>query len=148
MYADDTVIFYCDKSSHNIEEVSNNELNLVFKWLTENNLILNLKKGKTEYTIYGTAQRLSKQTPCNILINETPINEVNRYEYLGVILDNHLTLSAQVNKTYKKASARIKLLSRIRSNVSAHAAEQIFNVMINPFTDLLLSSSLSWPLQF
>ena len=58
--ADDTIIF-----------TSNNELNIVESYLTQdinslptgfcnNELIINLKKGKTEAMIFGTAKKLSK----------------------------------------------------------------------------------------
>ena len=56
MYTDDTVILYSDKSAKAAEDVINHEANLVGKWFTDNNLIMNLKKGKTEFVMYGTSQ--------------------------------------------------------------------------------------------
>ena len=47
MYADDTVVFFSERSVEAVEEVLNQEANLVGKWFANNNLILNLKKGKT-----------------------------------------------------------------------------------------------------
>ena len=47
MYADDTVLFYGDKDSTAIQDVLTNEADRVASWLRENNLALNLKKGKT-----------------------------------------------------------------------------------------------------
>ena len=52
MYADDSVIFFSERSVAAVEEVLNQEANLVGKWFTNNNLKLNLKKGKTELVIY------------------------------------------------------------------------------------------------
>ena len=132
MYADDTVIFYSDKSAKAVEDVINHEANLVGKWFTDNNLIMNLKKGKTEFVMYGTSQKLSRQQSCHIEIGGAEINQSSSYEYLGVTLDHHLTLQEQINKIYKKASSRLKLLQRIRPNISPHVAEKIYNVMIRP----------------
>ena len=104
MYADDTVIYFSERSVEAVEEILNKEANLVGKWFTNNNLILNLKKGKTELVIYGSSQKLTKKLPCNVSLNGTPINQATSYEYLGITLDNHLTMSMQIDKIYKRAS--------------------------------------------
>ena len=132
IYADDTEIFYSDKSAKVVEDVINHEANLAGKWFTDNNLIMNLKKGKTEFVMYGTSQKLSRQPSCHIEIGGLEINQSSNYEYLGVTLDHHLTLQEQINKIYKKASSRLKLLQRIRPNISPHVAEKIYNAMIRP----------------
>ena len=53
-YADDTIIYFHDKDISVIEKVLNTEFNYLSDWLTENELILNLKKDKTEIMIFGT----------------------------------------------------------------------------------------------
>ena len=74
MYADDTVLFYADKESGIIQNILNNEAGFVEKWITDNNLRLNLKKGKTEFVMYGSHKKLSRQPKCEIIINDTVIN--------------------------------------------------------------------------
>ena len=49
MFADDTVIYYAHKSAEEIEKVLNKELELMSLYFSHNDLIVNLKKGKTEY---------------------------------------------------------------------------------------------------
>ena len=66
MYADDTVLLYSASSSKLIEETLNHEGNILFDWFNNNNLILNLKPGKTELVIYGTARNLATQPECNV----------------------------------------------------------------------------------
>ena len=63
MYADDTVLFYGDKHS-----TANNEADRVTSWIRENNLALNLKKGKTEFVQYGSHQKLSRMSKCEKLL--------------------------------------------------------------------------------
>ena len=46
MYADDTVLYYSHKDMKEIEKVLSQDLCTVSKWLQENELVLNLKKGK------------------------------------------------------------------------------------------------------
>ena len=132
MYADDTVIHVSERSVEAVEEVLNKEANLVGKWFTNNNLILNLNKGKTELVIYGTCQKPAKKPSCDVSLNGTPINQATSYEYLGINLDNHLAMSMQIDKMYKPASNRVKLLQRIRPNISPLVAEKICSVMVRP----------------
>ena len=58
MYADETVLLYSASSSKLIEKTLNHEGNILFDWFNNNNLILNLKPGKTELVIYGTTRNL------------------------------------------------------------------------------------------
>ena len=52
-YADDT-IYFRDKDIRIIEKVLNTEFNYLSNWLMENELILNLKKDRTEIVVFGT----------------------------------------------------------------------------------------------
>ena len=101
-------------------------------WFKENNLVINLKKGKTEYVLYGTSQKLKKKSNTNCNINGYNINQTHSYKYLGVTLDNKINLIDHFHKTYKKASGRIRLLKRIRHNISPSTAASIYQMMIQP----------------
>ena len=59
MYADDTVIYCNGKSKTQIEGDLNLNLNRISKYFEYNELIANLKKGKTETMLFGTVKRLS-----------------------------------------------------------------------------------------
>ncbi|CAB4019684.1 Hypothetical predicted protein [Paramuricea clavata] len=132
MYADDTVLYYSANGTDEIQRSINSDIERVSQWLDSNKLIVNLKKGKTEFVLYGTPQKLARQQDCSIMMNGTSINQVKEYEYLGIIMDNHLTLSSQVSKVYKRVSSRLSQLSRIRSNISPYVAERIYRTMIYP----------------
>ena len=41
-------------------------------------------------------------------------------------------MQKQINRIYKKASSRLKLLQRIRPNITPHAAEKIKSAVIRP----------------
>ena len=57
-YADDTVLYYANKDIDVIEKVLNSEMESV-RDCRENELVLNLKKGKTEAMLFGTAKRVN-----------------------------------------------------------------------------------------
>ena len=65
-YADDTVIYYSSKTSTLIRDTLNIELQSVERYLIENDLIINLKKGKTETMLIGTSQKLKKSENLNL----------------------------------------------------------------------------------
>ena len=75
-------------------------------WLTDNDLSLNLKKGKTETMIFGTSIRVKKAAPLNIQIKGTSINQTSSYKYSGTHLDSTLALNGNFNSKYKKPSSR------------------------------------------
>ena len=130
LYADNTVIYYAEKSAREVETVLNKEASFIATWFDENNLILNLKKGKAEFVLYGSSKKLLTRPDISININNTVITEVTTYRYLGVSLDNHITLQQYVPDLYKKAAARVKMLSRICKSTGRYVAETIYLTMI------------------
>ena len=147
LYADDTVLF---TSHHTITIVENNlnkDLQSLGRWLQDNNLVINLKPGKTEFVMYGTHKKLSSVDSIKVEINNVPVSHATKYEYLGVTMDNHLTLTDHHNKMYKRVSARLKLMKRIRHNISPMVASTIYKTMIRPImfycNNIFLNMSLS-----
>lgn len=59
-FADDTVIYVSDKCFVTIQRKLNEDLQSVSRYFKENELIINLKKGKSEFMLLGTNKRLSK----------------------------------------------------------------------------------------
>ena len=100
-YADDIVLFTSSKCVHDIEGRLNEDINSVQKWLNDNEMILNLKKGKTESLLFGTGKRFSllggKQL--EIHVDGKLINATTNHKYLGVHLDSTLTLATHFDKT-------------------------------------------------
>ena len=104
LYADDTVIFTSDKNSKEVPEKLNNDLKYLGGFFVENNLVVNLKKSKTEFMLFGSHQKLAKADEIKVNINNHKIVKSDRYEYLGVQLDDNLNMLSQFEKMYKKVS--------------------------------------------
>ena len=105
MNADDTVIYCAGKDIETIENVLTKELEQVARYFDENQLVINLKKGKTEVMLFGTAKRRSLQNrQLNITYRGVPINNTNEYTYLGYTLDNSLTLKGCFDRLIKSAA--------------------------------------------
>ena len=130
-YADDTVMFFADKKVETIQKALNEDMEQIGEYCRENELLLNLKKGKTEVMLFGTAQRLRQQKEnLEIVYNNTVLNFVTEYLYLGNILDNHLTLAKNFNCSFKRASNRLRLLQYVRRNLTENSAALIYKSMI------------------
>ena len=132
MYADNTVIYYHHNDIKSIEKILPNDFNHISNWMEDNELILNLKKGKTEVMIFGTKSRLSNVDEINIMYRGNTINCTESYKYLGVNLDPTLNLGNHFHDIYKKASLRIRLLRRIRPQLTAAAAARVYQALIVP----------------
>ena len=81
------MVFTSSKKQETIEENLNSDLSNLAAWSYENNLVVNLKKGKTEVILYGTSKKLSKAEKMEIKMRNEPVNEVETYEYLEVKMD-------------------------------------------------------------
>ena len=127
MYADDTVLYYSHKNMKEIEKFLSQDFCTVSKWLQENELVLNLKKGKTEVMLFGTKKRLNQQErEIEINYQLQPINTTNSYKYLGVQLDPSLNMQEHFNSICRKASSRIRLPKRIRFFITDLATLRIY----------------------
>ena len=133
-YADDTVLYVADQDIQSINAKLSKDMDCLADWLKSNELVLNLKKGKTEALLFGTPQRIAKQAePLEIkLSHETVIKNATEYKYLGVRVDSSLNLNSNFNTCYNKASGRLRLLAKIRSYLDQATAATIYNVMVLP----------------
>ena len=62
MYADDSVVYTAGKSVEFIERILSNDLKHIAKYFDENELIINLNKGKTEVMLFGTAEDITTKS--------------------------------------------------------------------------------------
>ena len=93
-FEDDTVIYLSSKSIDETAEILNEELASISTYLSCNDLVISLKKGKTECMLLGTSKRIATVAPdsrdLNLFRNGRKINSTQSYKYLGTILDQKL----------------------------------------------------------
>ena len=92
MYADDTVIYTYAKDHNELQQKLSDDFNRIASWLESNDLIMNMKAGKTECMIFGTSQKI-KNKEFNITYCHQSISKTSTYKYLGLILDQILNLN-------------------------------------------------------
>ncbi len=106
IYADDTTLsttleIKCKQDNHtNVVSMLNKELTNVSDWLKVNKLSLNVVKSK--YMIFRSHKR--KIESLQLMINNTEIERVQEFNFLGLTLDENLNWNSHINKISNKAS--------------------------------------------
>ena len=102
MFADDTQITTSNSDISVILENRNADLLNVSTWMSANKLTLN--NNKTEFMIIDSNRRLGKfeQEP-SICVGDVEIKKVNVAKSLGLMIDDTLSWSAQIDKITKKS---------------------------------------------
>ena len=65
-------------------------------------------------------------------MNGEKISEAENYKYQGAPLNKNLNLQRYVDNIHMKVTSRIKLLGRIRMDITPAVAETIYKVKILP----------------
>ena len=137
MYADDKESSVSHESKDKIENDLNQDMQNLLSYFRKNELVINLKKRKTETMLFGRTKRLKAAGENNVLYNNQRINFTETYKYLGNIVDHHLKFSENFEKSYKKESSRLRLFERMRCYLKSKAARLVYITMLIP----LLTSS-------
>ena len=122
-------------------------------------MVVNLKKIKTEVMLFGLSQQLKKgRNLLNVMYEGNTIILWHEYNYLGTITDSHLNFNKNFNCSYKPASTRLRLLGRLRPYLTVDATIKSllvydsFNFDISfHYTNTLWwysmqKTSITWPL--
>ena len=86
--------------------------------------------------LLGTSKPISAVAPdsrdLNLSCNGTKINCTQSYKYLGTVLDQQLNLAENFDKKYKKASAKLGLLRKLKPLMTIKAANAVYTSAIIP----------------
>ncbi len=116
-------------------------LALATDWLESHRLTLNLQKMKAMF--FGTGQQLKEVTLKEMNCNNATIEIVDKYKYLGMILDKELKFDQHVKYLHGKLHPKMKMLGRVRTQVDQGTAIYLYNSLINPhfsFNDYIYAS--------
>ena len=91
------------------------------------------KKEKTEVLVFGTAQRLKRQSgEICIHYKGTKIYTSTSYRYLEVEIDSTFNLNTNFELCYKRASGRLRLLAKLRGFLDSTTVCKLYRSMIVP----------------
>jgi len=121
LFADDTVVYYSDKTNQETEKVLNQELDKVYDWLAANKLSLNVEKPTF---MHFSLQK--KKPELKILINNKLVCEKEVTKYLGVLIDNKLNWKKHIEYVKTKLSRSIGIISKIRYYIPKHILIKLY----------------------
>ena len=106
-YSDDTAI----EDLSNSDSIYMQEVERFTTWCDKNYLELNVKKTKELVIDF---RRNPNDIP-DLVIKGEKVERVSEYKYLGVVIDNKLTFTANTNAIHKKCQSRLYCLQKLRS---------------------------------
>lgn len=122
-FADDTALLYSGKDIIELSYIVNDDLNLYYRWLMQNNLKINIDK--TKYLVFR--QKNKKIVDVNILINNYELQKSETVRYLGLVLDEYLSWKPHVDYMRNKIVPVMGAIMRCRDFLSCRAKHQIYN---------------------
>ena len=162
LFADDTSLFYSHKNKSEATNILNTELSKICQWLSANKLSLNVKKSKLlvftkqKDNINNSAadddhinstendnitENDDSYDKVKLMLNGEILEEVEYAKYLGILIDNKLNWSNQINAINLKLSKGTGLFAKIRHYVPSSVLRSLYFSFINPYVDYNL---LNW----
>ena len=135
LYADDTILHEKGKSISNIKNKLQISLNNLQEWCKNNGMVLNT--AKTKVMLITTRQKRVHITKEDMTLtyNHEIVNDISEDKILGVQVDDHLLFSYHIDKTAKKMTSNIWLLSRIKDFLNTEHRVQFYKSFIQPHLD-------------
>ena len=134
-FADDTTLFSNlqafreNLTPQETEKYINKEINLVEEWLLSNKLSLNAKKTKALF--FKSINR--NLTIPKLEIGNNTIETVQKFNFLGIILDEKLKWNDHINHIAIKISRANGILNRLKHCVPQKTLLQIYHAIISPY---------------
>ena len=89
-FTDDTCLICCGQSPTSVCQLLNADLYLLSDWVQNSKMQFNIKKSSVMW--FSTKSIVQPQ----VLIDETPLSQVDKQKYLGVVFDSKLTWSSHL----------------------------------------------------
>ena len=128
MYADDTVVYTSAKTIDEGFTTLENNLHSIINWCNNNRLTLNV--GKTEHMVISPSLKDKLAVANNLQYNNKIVEIVSEYNYLGVELDNKLTLENHINKSVSKANKKLYIIYKIRKCLSRKTTALLYKQLV------------------
>jgi hypothetical protein len=98
-------------------------------WLTANMLCLNA--AKSEFCLFGTRHQLQKCPDVSVTIGCVKLNSKSPVRNLGVMIDDKMTLSYQIQSVSKVSYAYLRIISRIRNDITTHHCKLLVDSLVS-----------------
>ena len=131
MYADDTAIYISSKDPSTLSTSLQSALNNLLAWLSQNKLTLNATKTKCMLIRPERKQAFN----LNITIDNLPIEQVNKFKYLGVWFNETLSWSDHTQYVQTKVSKKAHQLQHLSWFLPKATLTTFYKAYILPIFD-------------
>jgi hypothetical protein len=132
VYADDSCLFASLHAYGNAGQdrdiLINRELNKISEWMKLNKLSLNSQK--TKGMLFHTVHKHVVYP--NINIEDSPIEFVDTFDYLGIVFDKNLTWKAHLAKISVKLSKVLGIINKMKNVLSKDVLVTLYNSLFLP----------------
>jgi hypothetical protein len=123
IYCDDSALFYSSSNDAQNCQLMNEDLEQLHNYFKFKKLVLNQNKTKI---IHFHSHSKSLNNSVQVTYMDTPIEQVERFDYLGISFDSHLTWKYQCEDICKKIRPAASILFRLKRYLPTHALKQIY----------------------
>ena len=108
-----------------IVDVINAELRKILEWIRANKLSLNLLK--TNYILFSNSLT---SLPTDIILDNTPLEQVSHTTFLGVVVDSKLSWKLHVENICKTISRNVGIINRLKSHLPQRSLLMLYSSLI------------------
>ena len=108
-------------------------------------MAVNTKKTEVVYIFFGNKSRLKKLHNKTVKYIGTPLERKKEAKYLGVIFDEKMQWSSQINNITKKVNFKLGKIKSVASFLTSHTKMLLVNALVMPYLhSLLLHILVKW----
>lgn len=137
LFADDTMLYIEGSNVNNMMEEINSDLANVHRWLCDNGLKINTNKCKY-MLLQNRSTNINNIRNC-IVINGENLTYVEKFKYLGVIIDHRLNFFEHADEIIKKISKKCYFLGRIGKDLSSFTKLLLYKSLIAPHVEYCIT---------
>ena len=132
MYADDTTLvstieaFGDRRYPENIQRNIKSELAKIYDWLS----CLKLNVNKSKFMVFHKHPKVIPDL--RIQMNNVEIDRVSEFNFLGVIVDEHITCKPHIEKIRVKILRIIRIMRKLQCTLTSSILLKIYNSLILP----------------
>ena len=105
MFADNMAFYFHENSLTNLQSKLNADLAAITSSLHDNKLTLNVTKSK--FMVIGGRSKPSQFNDIAIVANNDQLENVTKFKYLGVIINQHLSCHDHIEQLQSKIAKRL-----------------------------------------
>ena len=128
LFADDTCLSLCNKNIHKLQFQCNFEASKIHEWFVANKLTTNSKKASNFILSDYTGNTSPNFT---IKMGNVLLKRVESVKYLGVMLDENISWSEQIEYLSTKLSRSAGIFSKLRYYLNKEVLIRVYHALFN-----------------